>query len=172
MNAHTTNAAPETAAEAATEAPAADDGRERFSRKAEYILDVIDELLDVIEEENGALRAHDDRTVVELLERKDKLTRLYQEHMLAVAQNPKLIADASDGQRDEMREAAEDLREAVDENARLLKAEMEAGGRLLRAIVDAVRDRKQDTATYVRDGQMDEGVKAGKENALTFNQET
>ena len=142
------------------------------SDKADQILDAIDLLLDLIDEENEALEAHDDKTVIALQDRKEKLSRLYEGHMRAVAQNPSLLNGITEEQRDDLKEAAAELREAAEDNRRLLHAEMEANNRLLRAIVNAVKDKHQETAVYARSGDMEDGITASTDNALAFNKET
>lgn len=144
----------------------------KSSQKADQIIEVATLLLDLLDKENEALRAHDDDVVTGMVDMKDNLTRLYADHLDTVAQNPLLLEDITEEQQGALRELNDELNVAVALNARLLQAEMEAGKRLITAIVDAAKDQASVNATYSRNGALDQGPKKGERSSLTFSKDT
>ena len=151
--------------------PDAEGGDEAYSDMTDQIIDSGTLLLDLLEEENEALRAHDAATVRQLTPRKERVIRLYADRMAAVAQTPALLDDLDETRRAYLKLLAAKIAEAVEENQRRLQAEIDAGKRLLEKVVSAVKEYKGKNGTYSRDAAMNEGPGQGRDTALALNKE-
>ncbi|MCF8481843.1 MAG: flagellar protein FlgN [Rhodospirillum sp.] len=139
--------------------------------KITSLLFAMTELVLVLVEENDALDRHDTPHVRALMESKLLRTRYYQEQMLAVHANPRLLLDLDEEQREVMRAAAKILDTLARENGRKLKANIEATNRLMKAVVNAVRERELGRATtYSKGGAVEGDPTQAHRKAVTFNE--
>lgn len=126
-------------------------------------------LCDLIEYENEALAAHDTAAIRELAENKAALSRIYEQAVAPMADDPQLVETLEPEQKEELLALGHRLKELVEENARRIKAEMEAYQMLMDAVVHAVKTTKTGAVTYGRGG-VAEGHGASEINSLSFNQ--
>ncbi|KAA5605756.1 hypothetical protein F1188_09030 [Roseospira marina] len=128
-------------------------------------------LVDLLEEENAALRKHDIDTVRALAERKQKATRYYRERMLKIQKDPSEITELPEDERDVVREMACYLDSHLAENGRLLKSAKACSERLMGLFVDAVRHTNADKAAgYAPDGRLSEQNHNPSRMSLSFNE--
>ncbi|MGE5514902.1 MAG: flagellar protein FlgN [Bacteroidota bacterium] len=126
-------------------------------------------LCDLIEYENEALAAHDTAAIRELAENKAALSRIYEQAVAPMADDPHLVDTLEPEQKEELLALGHRLKDLVEENARRIKAEMEAYQMLMDAVVQAVKTTKTGAVTYGRAG-VAEGHGASETNSLSFNQ--
>ncbi|GEO81786.1 hypothetical protein ROR02_19170 [Pararhodospirillum oryzae] len=138
--------------------------------KVETLLSAITQLVEILTAENDALRRYDVEAVKALTPRKIKSTRFYQEQMVGVHGNPRMLLDLSEEHRAVLREAGATLDALAQENGRRLKANIEAGKRLMKGVVEAVREQERERATrYAPDGTMDGEPMDAQRKSVTYN---
>ena len=128
----------------------------------------VNRLAELLAAENEALVEHQADASRQLHDRKVGLARVYEQHMLALAQNPELLAQAGPELTAELNEAVRRLAGLIERNATLLKAAIEANQRLLKAVFEAAKDSRAAGTNYTRGGTIELGN--GPANALSFNQ--
>jgi hypothetical protein len=125
-------------------------------------------LCDLIEFENEALSRHDAITVREIGANKMALTRLYEQSIAPMSDDPALAESFEPEQREELMGLGRRLQSLVEENAMRLKAEMEATQSLMDAMVSAIKTQASNTTHYSRTGAFG-GTSTGEPNSLAFN---
>jgi hypothetical protein len=139
--------------------------------KVKALLFAMSQLVTVLSEENDALDQHDTDHVRTLMETKLLKTRYYQEQMLVVHGNPRLLLDLNEEQREVMRGAAKTLDTIAQENGRKLKANIEASNRLMKCVMNAVNEQAREKATtYSKDGEVEADPSQAYRKAVTFNE--
>ncbi len=109
-------------------------------------------LCELLEVENDAIAHHDAATVRELAENKAALSRLYEQSVQPMADNPALVETLSDEQKDELKGLGTQLAHLVSDNVRLLRAELECCDRLMEALAGAAKAHATSTVAYSRGG--------------------
>jgi hypothetical protein len=139
--------------------------------KVTNLLFAMSQLVIVLTEENAALDRHDAGSVRAMMENKMLKTRYYQEQMLAVHTNPRLLLDLNEEQRAVMRTAAGILDSLAKENGLKLKANIEATNRFMKAVVTAVSERERERATsYSKGGEVEGDPTQAFRKSVTFNE--
>ncbi|WP_242465218.1 flagellar protein FlgN, partial [Rhodospirillum rubrum] len=139
--------------------------------KVAALLGAIGQLVAVLNEENDALDRHDGAAVRALMGAKTAKTRYYQEQMLGIHANPRLLLDLTEEQRDVMRIAGKTLDTLARENGQRLQANIEATNRFLKAVVTAVHEREKERATcYTPEGAVEGDPTQAYRKAVTFNE--
>ncbi|MBF0093227.1 MAG: hypothetical protein HQL33_00410 [Alphaproteobacteria bacterium] len=129
-------------------------------------------LADHLDAENAALKKLDFAKVRELAERKESLTRLYADHMKAIAANREVLNGLAPERRLALKKLGLRLDASAGTNGRLLKANVDASRRLVQTIIEAVKETKTGaTSTYSDAGRMVGDPGKGHETALTFDQD-
>ncbi len=126
-------------------------------------------LCQLLEVENDALARHDAGTVQELGESKLALTRIYENTMLPVAENPALVEQLSDEQREELQVLGNQLANLVLANVTMLKAEIECRERVMDVYVAASKAQTTSTVNYGRGGKFDQTRSAGAQASVAYN---
>lgn len=126
-------------------------------------------LLDqVLAEENQFLKNHDARSVAALQDRKQAVTRLYQERLRVLSQTENPGKEISADQRDKMIALVKAMEAKAEENTILLKAQMDAIERLFETINATVREQKNPDVTYSNKGVVS-GSLSTTTAALAYN---
>jgi hypothetical protein len=125
-------------------------------------------LCDLLEYENEALNLHDAAAVRELADNKIALTRIYEQAIAPMCDDPALAESLEDDQKDELTQLGNRLKTLVEENAIRLRAEMEARQMVMDAMIAAVKSQSTSGTHYGRSGAF--GAKSvGEPNSLAFN---
>ncbi|MQX35000.1 hypothetical protein [Roseospira navarrensis] len=127
-------------------------------------------LVDLLEEENEALRRHDLDTVKALADRKQKATRYYRERMLKIQKDPGEVTGLPEDEREVVRAMAQYLDAHLAENGRLLKSAKAAGERVMGLFVDAMkRVNAERAAGYAADGRISDSAHNPAGMSLSYN---
>jgi flagellar biosynthesis/type III secretory pathway chaperone len=110
---------------------------------------------ELLTEENELLRLHKTAGVATLLERKQRVTLLYQERLRSMLKDLPTLHALPDQQRSKIRDLAQKLDALASENAVLLRGNMHAIERLFEVINAAVRRHRQQDVTYSKSGRVD-----------------
>ncbi len=117
----------------------------------ERVADLIfisERLAEVLAKENVALRRRQVDDLGDLVREKQKLVRAYEIRMRGVKEDPALIREAEEDQREELRDLGERLAELMEENAAMLQTAVEGSRLLVDSVVKAVRDHQVGTSVY------------------------
>ena len=149
-----------------------DDELERAKAEAELfwyddLLFACSNLCDLLDIENDALLSHDPETVRLLAENKAALSRLYEQSVQPLMDEPDLARLLDDDRREMLVAVGTRLNELVETNARRLKAEMEAYQRVMDIMVDAAKRNVTSTTAYGKAGLFD--ASSGTGGSLSFN---
>jgi hypothetical protein len=126
-------------------------------------------LSQLLEVENDALARHDAETVRQLGESKLALTRIYEQAMGPVVDNPALVEQLTEEQAEELRLLGAQLANLVLANVTMLKAEIECHERVMDVFVEAAKAQTSNTVNYGRGGTFDPFRPAGAQASLAFN---
>ena len=145
----------------------------RKTNRSEDMFQIIRQLNDVLMKENVALKKHRVEDVRVLGERKQDLSRLYQQQMNAFHRQPELLQQMDEGKRNALIQAGNRLTDLMKENASLLQANIRVINTFMKTVVDAVRSRQErKAAAYSEQGNLD-GYTAAKRNlAVSLNEVT
>lgn len=139
--------------------------------KLDQVREVVTLLNDVVKAENAALKGNDIDAVRDLAERKERLARLYNDHVQAIAAAPRIVADMDADARAGLKALAEDLEKNMGTNARLLKANLDAANRLMKIVVEAVKEHRANIAGYSAGGGKTPEDKKGHGTALAYDKD-
>ena len=126
-------------------------------------------LIDILEQETKLLGAMDPVPLSDLLPEKREATLAYRALLGEAAEHPGSLAALDDGEKAQLKAAAEDLARATEANARALTAGIEANQRLVGAIAQAVRTKHRPKDSYQADGRRDQAMPNGAPPAVSFN---
>lgn len=139
--------------------------------KPDDMLIVIQELTEVLRDENHALASHLPMQLEAGLERKQRLTRVYNDQMTAISRNPRHLQSLPEEKRAILKAAAQKLDVLVAENNRLLKVNIDAVECLLGAVVEAVRTKSMDSKIYSERAQLGGIASEPRHLAVAMNRE-
>jgi len=129
------------------------------------------ELVDLLMEENAALRDHKMDSVRALGERKVATTRLYRERMLVIQKDPALLSELPEDEREIVRQMGIYLDAHLAENASLLKATLQGTQRLMDLMVQAAKQATEEKAPgYAADGRLEAPHHVSARLAMSFNE--
>ncbi|MGB0683128.1 MAG: flagellar export chaperone FlgN [Magnetovibrionaceae bacterium] len=116
---------------------------------------ISDNLAELLERENEALRNLRPDTVAEMLDEKNKLTKAYEIRVRGLAkERQEALRKVDDAIRDRLREVGTRTHRLMEQNARLLKTSIDANRRVVRTIAEAARKSKPSAGTYGANGSV------------------
>lgn len=121
--------------------------------RAQDLIEVTGSFSDVLEQENGLLKAHRIGDIAALQTSKTSLARLYETRIREAHAVRDSFKQVEPDLRDRLREAGERFEEAMRDNITALKAAMELNERLLQTIARAVRDQHPVPHGYTATGR-------------------
>ncbi len=116
------------------------------------LIEVASRLIQVMTEETEILRDMRPGDIKELQEEKSRLSRVYEDKLRELRENPASLASMKPSLHRELQRVLGRFGTTVEANAAALKAAATANERLLRIIVDAVAEQRADTPGYSRHG--------------------
>ncbi len=122
------------------------------TKRINDLIVIIGHLVELLTQENAALRAkrHDD--VATLLKRKVSLSRAYESRVQGLIEKPDALARVDQALRQRLRGLGETVHRLMEENARLLKVAIEAGRCVVRSVSEAVKSSHPGPGTYSANG--------------------
>lgn len=123
--------------------------------KADDLMQVIRQLSDLLAKENSALKRHKVDEVRAMTERKETLSRTYQQQLNGFHRDPEIAKKMDRPKREALIQVSAKLSQLMAENASLLKVNMTVIEKFLKTVVDAVKERQQArSAAYSKQGGM------------------
>lgn len=163
---------PERAAPAGRAAPTAGAAPASTGELAGDTLILMRELTTLLEWENAEIKAHRYQSLTETVERKQALTRAYQEKFIAFYRDPKLAEAIAPERRAALKAESERLTQAMETNGTLLRAGMDAVKRVMGNVVSAMEQLKAEAAPhYEGSGRLEGGAGDPRRMSLTLNKE-
>jgi hypothetical protein len=117
-------------------------------------------LVELLTQENKALRDHKPNDVRALLEQKDELSRAYESRVAGLvehidAENMKAVDQTL---KDQVRILGQEIHALGNENAGLLQIAMEVNRRVLHGVADAVKASQPSAGTYSKAGVVNQSA--------------
>ena len=109
-------------------------------------------LVELLTEENDALRSQQPKEVAALLEEKKSLCQAYESRIRGLVDQPEDLAEIDSEIREQVRALGEAVMELIEENGRLLKVGMEANRRVVSILAEAVKTARPAAKTYSASG--------------------
>ena len=109
-------------------------------------------LVDLLTQENAALRAKRHEDVAALLEKKASLGRAYESRVQGLVEKPDSLAQVDQALCQRLRDLGEMMRGLMEENALLLKVAIEASRRVVQSVSEAVKSSQPGPGTYAANG--------------------
>ncbi|MEQ8442038.1 MAG: hypothetical protein RIM33_08335 [Alphaproteobacteria bacterium] len=138
------------------------------SIRAQNLIEVLEDLIDVLERENAMLdrpRAHDLKPVVE---EKQALFKLYNDQIAEIATDSSFLGDLPDDIRDQLKQLAEAFEKTMAKNRRKLEILTRSSQQIVDCIVDAAKKAAGHVPHYGRAGSV---AKEGAAAPVAMNQE-
>ena len=122
-------------------------------------------LAELLEKENGALRARRAKDVAGSIEDKTTLSHAFESRFKGLADKPDELAEIDVEQGERLRGVTERVHALVEENDRLLKVALAAHEKMVEAIAEAVKSSQPGPSIYTRAGQRGTTTDGGAKNA-------
>lgn len=116
------------------------------------LVNVTTRLIDVLERENVMLRERRHSDLNLILDEKETIARVYQARIMGLEENPDVLDDASDEDRDQLRELAHRVDTLMAQNARMLEVAMTVSKRIVDLVAEAVKEAAPKTGAYSAKG--------------------
>ena len=126
------------------------------------VLTVTTRFIELLTEENNALRGKRPEDVAGLVEDKAAVSRAYETLVSGLAKEPEALKAAAPALRDRMRALGEILQSLMDENVRLLTAAIDVSRRVLHITAEAAKQNQPGPTTYSAMGTMAGGGGASR----------
>lgn len=135
------------------------------------LMTVSDRLADLMSRENQILRSMRPGDIKDLQKDKAELAQRYEQHMLAVRNDPAILAAAGPALRAKLREQSLRFDAVLAENERRLRSLRSLSERLMKTIVDTVTEQRRAPA-YSSAGVMNDRAGPGRRTvAVTLNKQ-
>lgn len=131
------------------------------SKRIGDLIAISQRLVELLNQENAALRANKPEQVQSLLDQKDELSRAYESRVTGLAEH----VDAEEMKlvdptlRDQVRILGQEIHALGNQNAGLLQIAMEVNRRVLHGVADAVKASQPSAGVYSNTGTVDHGAR-------------
>ena len=126
------------------------------------VLTVTARFIELLTQENDALRGKRPQDVAGLVEDKAAVSHAYETLISGLTKEPEALKAAAPDLRDQMRALGEKLQLLMDENVRLLTAAIDVSRRVLQIAAEAAKQNQPGPTTYSAMGTMAAGVGASR----------
>ncbi|MEQ8194526.1 MAG: hypothetical protein RIB59_08545 [Rhodospirillales bacterium] len=123
-----------------------------ITRQINDLIDITSRLTDLLAHENDALRNHDTHRATALLNEKNSLSEVYEDHVKAVMTYSSKLRDIEPSLRERLGNIGARAKELIEENAILLRAAIVANQRVMGLVADALSKTRKNVTTYSADG--------------------
>ena len=140
------------------------------SKRISDLVEIGRNLLDLLGEENKALRGNDYHRVHDFVQRKTDLIRAFETRFEGLSEHASEddMAEVDNLLRDDLRQIGKTLDEMIKENSKLLLIAMEVQRRVIDSIAEAVKTAHKGPGTYSASGAVTDNRKAAK-TAASFS---
>ena len=126
------------------------------------VLTVTARFIELLTEENNALRGKRPQDVAGLVADKAAVSRAYETLVSGLTKEPEALKAAAPDLRDRMRALGKKLQSLMDENVRLLTAAIDVSRRVLQIAAEAAKQNQPGPTTYSAMGTMAGGGEASR----------
>ncbi len=134
------------------------------------LVNVTTRLIDVLERENELLRDRRYNELNLILDEKETIARVYQARIMGLEENPDVLDDASDEDREQLRELAHKVDTLMAQNARMLEVAMVVSKRIVDLVAEAVKEAQPSSGTYSKKGSTVGAAQKGGSMSLSLNE--
>ncbi len=123
-----------------------------MKQRVDDLIVIARRLVEIIEAENKALRAHKPAEIAACVTDKTSLSRAYESRMRGLIENHAELAEVDPAMREKLHDLGQRLKTLTDENGRLLKVALAAHNEFVGAVAQAVRQSSAGPGLYSRKG--------------------
>lgn len=125
--------------------------------------------IELLTEENDALRGRRPEDVANLVEDKAIVSRAYETLISGLTEEPEALKGAAPELRERMQGLGEKLQALIDENVRLLTAAIDVNRRVLQIAAEAAKENQPGPTTYSAMGTMAAAAGAASRSAVPMS---
>ena len=122
------------------------------TKRIDDLITITGHLVELLTQENAALRAKRHEDVATLLEKKATLGRAYESRVQGLVEKPDSLAQVDQALRQRLRGLAEKMHGLMEENARFLKVAIAVARRVVGSVSEAVKSSQPGPGTYSANG--------------------
>lgn len=134
------------------------------------LVNVTTRLIDVLERENEILRERRHGELNLILDEKETIARVYQARIMGLEENPDVLDNASDEDREHLRELAHRVDSLMAQNARMLEVAMTVSKRIVDLVAEAVKKAQPSSGAYSAKGNTVGATQKGGSMSLSLNE--
>jgi hypothetical protein len=112
------------------------------------LINITSELVDILVEENDALKEFRLHEIGDLIKDKIIVSRAYEAHVHELVSNPAILTEVDIDLHEKLRGLGYKANQFMGENARLLKAAINGNKQVMKLVSDAVKKAKAGAGTY------------------------
>jgi flagellar biosynthesis/type III secretory pathway chaperone len=125
-----------------------------ITKQINDLIDITSRLADLLTRENDALRNHNTHEASTLLNEKNSLSEIYEDHVKAVMTYSEKMKDVDPSLRERLSTIGAKAKKLIEENAILLRAAIVANQRVMDLVADALSKTRKNITTYSADGTL------------------
>ena len=125
-----------------------------ITKQVKDLIEITTRLADLLTRENKALRDHNTQEATALLNEKNSLTEVYEDHVQAVMDHSAHLNDLEPSLKERLSGIGENAKTLIEENAILLRASIVANQRVMDMVAEALSSARKKVTTYSADGTM------------------
>ncbi|MEX2451610.1 MAG: hypothetical protein WD407_12200 [Rhodospirillales bacterium] len=125
-----------------------------ITKQINDLIDITSRLADLLTRENDALRNHNTHEASALLNEKNSLSEIYEDHVKAVMTYSGKMKDVDPSLRERLSTIGAKAKKLVEENAILLRAAIVANKRVMDLVAEALSKTRKNITTYSADGTL------------------
>lgn len=118
------------------------------SKRIMDLISITSELVDILDQENAALKEFRLHEIADLIKDKIIVSRAYEAHVHELVANPAVLNEVEIDLHEKLRGLGDKANQLMGENARLLKAAINGNKQVLKLVSDAVKKAKSGSGTY------------------------
>jgi len=134
------------------------------------LVNVTTRLIDVLERENEMLRERRHAELNLILDEKETIARVYQARIMGLEENPDVLNEASEEDRDHLRDLARRVDKLMAQNGRMLEIAMTVSKRIVDLVAEAVKDAQPKSGAYSAKGNTAAAPAKGGSMSLSLNE--
>ena len=134
------------------------------------LVNVTTRLIDVLERENELLRERRYNELNLILDEKETIARVYQARIMGLEENPDVLNDTTEEDRENLRELARKVDTLMAQNARMLEVAMVVSKRIVDLVAEAVKEAQPSSGAYSKKGSTVGAAQKGGSMSLSLNE--
>ena len=122
------------------------------TKRINDLIAITGHLVELLTQENAALRAKRHEDVAALLEKKASLGRAYESRIQGLVEKPDTLAQVDQALRQRLRGLGETMHRLMEENEQFLKVAITVARRVVESVSEAVKSSQPGPGTYSANG--------------------